>query len=112
MFRVLNNLCRNAVQAIESQGLQAVGEVVVEARREGLRSIIEVRDTGPGVSNAARARLFQAFGGSARKDGSGLGLAISAELVGAHGGTLVLLDVPRGAAFRIEIPDRGTAPPN
>lgn len=112
MFRVLNNLCRNAVQAIESQGPQAVGEVVVEARREGLRSIIEVRDTGPGVSNAARARLFQAFGGSARKNGSGLGLAISAELVRAHGGTLVLLDVPKGAAFRIEIPDRGSAPPN
>ncbi len=109
MFRVLNNLCRNAIQAIESQGPQAVGEVVVEARREGRRAIIEVRDTGPGVSNAARARLFQAFGGSARKDGSGLGLAISAELVRAHGGTLVLLDVPRGAAFRIEIPDRGTA---
>lgn len=109
MFRILNNLCRNAVQAIESQGPEAVGEVVVEARREGLRSIIEVRDTGPGLSSAARERLFQAFGGSARKGGSGLGLAISAELVRAHGGTLDLLEVPRGAAFRIEIPDRATA---
>ena len=109
MFRVLNNLCRNAVQAIESQGSQANGEVTVEARRDGLRSIIEVRDTGPGVSKMARARLFQAFGGSARKGGSGLGLAIAAELVRAHGGTLELLDVPRGAAFRIEIPDRNTS---
>lgn len=111
MFRVFNNLCRNAVQAIESQGPQAAGEVAVEARREGRRSIIEVRDTGPGVSAAARARLFQAFGGSSRKGGSGLGLAIAAELVQAHGGTLVLLDAPQGAAFRIEIPDRGTAAP-
>lgn len=108
MIRILNNLCRNAVQAIESQGPQAIGEVVVAARREGLRSIIDVRDTGPGISNEAKARLFQAFSGSARRGGSGLGLAIASELVRAHGGTLVLLDVPRGAAFRIEIPDRGT----
>ncbi|MCL4767555.1 MAG: HAMP domain-containing histidine kinase [Hyphomicrobiaceae bacterium] len=111
MFRVLNNLCRNAVQAIESQGPQTSGEVAVEARREGRRSVIDVRDSGPGVSGEARARLFQAFGGSARKGGSGLGLAIASELVQAHGGTLVLLDAPRGAAFRIEIPDRGTAAP-
>jgi len=112
MFRVLNNICRNAVQAIESQGPQAAGEVVVEARREGLRSIITVRDTGPGLSAEARARLFQAFGSSARNGGSGLGLAIAAELVRAHGGTIELLDVPKGAVFRIEIPDRGTGTRN
>lgn len=106
MIRILNNLCRNAVQAIESQGPQSVGEVSVEARRENLKAIIEVRDTGPGISIEARGQLFQAFGSSARKGGSGLGLAIASELVRAHGGGLVLLDVPRGAAFRIEIPDR------
>lgn len=109
MFRVLNNICRNAIQAIESQGTYAAGEVIVEARREGLRSIIEVRDTGPGLSPEARTRLFQAFGSSARNGGSGLGLAIAAELVRAHGGTLELLDAAKGAAFRIDIPDRATA---
>lgn len=109
MFRVLNNLCRNAIQAIESQGPHAKGEVVVEARREGLRSIIEVHDTGPGLSPEARARLFQAFGSSARNGGSGLGLAIAAELVRAHGGTLEAIDAAKGAAFRIAIPDRATA---
>ncbi len=108
MFRILNNICRNAAQAIESQGPQSAGEVVIEARREGLRSIIEVRDTGPGLSPQARARLFQAFSSSARSGGSGLGLAIAAELVRAHGGSIELLDAPKGAAFRIEIPDRGT----
>lgn len=109
MFRVLNNLCRNAIQAIESLGPPVQGEVAVEARREGLRSIVVVRDTGPGLSPEARARLFQAFGSSARNGGSGLGLAIAAELVRAHGGRLELLDVAKGAAFRIEIPDRATA---
>ncbi len=108
MFRVLNNLCRNAIQAIESLGPNAQGEIVVEARREALRSIIEVRDTGPGLSLEARSRLFQAFGSSARNGGSGLGLAIAAELVRAHGGTIELVDVETGAAFRIAIPDRAT----
>lgn len=112
MFRVLNNLCRNAIQAIESQGPQSAGDITVDARREGLRSIIEVRDTGPGLSPEARARLFQAFGSSARDGGSGLGLAIAAELVRAHGGTLELLDSAKGAAFRIDIPDRATAAVN
>ncbi len=106
MFRILNNLCRNAVQAIEGMGPGVIGEVSVEAHRDNGLSIIEVRDTGPGVPEALRARLFQAFGTSARKGGSGLGLAIVAELVRSHGGTLVLLDVPKGSAFRIEIPDR------
>ncbi|MGE8940418.1 sensor histidine kinase [Leptospira interrogans] len=106
MVRVLNNLCRNAVQAIEGMGPGVIGEVSVSAERLNGRSIIEVRDTGPGIPEATRARLFQAFGSSARKGGSGLGLAIAAELVRAHGGSLTLLDVARGTAFRIEIPDR------
>ena len=62
-------------------------------------------------SRPARARttLFQAFQTSNRKGGSGLGLAISAELAAAHGGSLRLLDTPKGAAFRLEIPDRTVA---
>ena len=106
MVRVLNNLCRNAVHAIEGMGPGVIGEVSVSAERLNGRSIIEVRDTGPGIPEATRARLFQAFGSSARKGGSGLGLAIAAELVRAHGGSLTLLDVAHGTAFRIEIPDR------
>jgi signal transduction histidine kinase len=86
-----------------------IGEVSVSAQRLNGRSIIEVRDTGPGIPEATRARLFQAFGSSARKGGSGLGLAIAAELVRAHGGSLTLLDVAHGTAFRIEIPDRAVA---
>ena len=54
----------------------------------------------------ARAHLFEAFQGSARKGGTGLGLAIAAELVRAHGGTIELADGGRGATFRLTIPDR------
>ena len=68
--------------------------------------VIEVSDTGPGVSERARAHLFEAFQGSTRPGGSGLGLAIAAELVRAHGGEIRLVDGTIGATFRIIIPDR------
>ncbi len=107
LFRILTNLGRNAIQAIESQGDNAHGKINVKAWREGRRVFVEVRDNGPGVPPKARANLFVAFQGSSRKGGTGLGLAIASELVAAHGGTLRLLDTAEGAAFLIELPDRG-----
>jgi signal transduction histidine kinase len=104
LFRVLSNLCRNAVQALESEGGRA-GEIMVLARREGAVTIIEVADTGPGVPERARANLFKAFQSVARKDGTGLGLAIAAELVQAHGGQIDLVGNDGGATFRVTIPD-------
>jgi signal transduction histidine kinase len=106
LFRVLNNLTRNAVQAIESQGETKEGEIRVKAWRDGRKVFIEMSDNGPGVPEQARANLFRAFQASARKDGSGLGLAIASELVGVHGGKLELLDTGIGATFLIELPDR------
>jgi signal transduction histidine kinase len=58
------------------------------------------------VPERARAHLFQAFQGSARKGGTGLGLAVARELVTAHGGSIRLRDTQKGATFEIEIPDR------
>jgi signal transduction histidine kinase len=104
LFRILTNLCRNAVQALESESSSA-GEIVVAARREGAVTIIEVADTGPGVPERARAHLFKAFQSVARKGGTGLGLAIAAELVQAHGGEIDLIGSESGATFRVTIPD-------
>jgi len=104
LYRVLSNLCRNAVQALESDAGRA-GEIMVVARREGAVAIVEVVDTGPGVPEKARERLFQAFQSVARKGGSGLGLAIAAELVQAHGGQITLASNKGGATFRVTIPD-------
>ncbi len=111
LFRVLVNLCRNAVQALEGEGDSLnPRNLTVEARRDGGVVTIRVRDTGPGVPERARAHLFQAFQGSARPGGTGLGLAIAAELVRAHGGTIRLLEPERpGAVFEIVIPDRPLA---
>lgn len=105
LYRVLSNLCRNALQAIEQ--LDTVrGTIRVVGNRDGRRVTIEVADDGPGVPQKARAHLFQAFQGSARAGGTGLGLAVAYELITAHGGTIRLLDTIRGTTFLIEIPDR------
>lgn len=113
LYRILTNLVRNAVQAIEAngsvvKGAAGKGLVSVAADRDGPLVRVRVADDGPGVPPKARAHLFQAFQGSVRKGGTGLGLAISAELAAAHGGSLQLLDTPTGAVFEIKIPDRST----
>jgi signal transduction histidine kinase len=111
LFRVLSNLTRNAVQAIESQGEHVKGEVKVKAWRDGRRVFIEVGDDGPGIPKAARDNLFRAFQGT-RKGGTGLGLVVAAELIAAHGGSLRLLPPKgKGTIFHIELPDRGTEAP-
>ena len=109
LFRVLSNLTRNALQAIEQQeGARAGGRIKVTGARNGKHVTIEVSDNGPGVPEKARAHLFQAFQGSARKGGTGLGLAVAQELINAHGGVIRLRNSDRGATFELEIPDRGS----
>lgn len=102
--RVLVNLVRNAIQALA----KAPGEkrVTITARREDGVALLSVHDTGPGVPERARAHLFEPFTGSARSGGTGLGLPICAEILRLHGGSIVLDDAPRGACFRITLPDR------
>ncbi len=110
IFRVIHNLCRNAVQALSSfdpQDASMVRRITVSAHRVGSVVSITIDDTGPGMPRKARENLFSAFRGSARSGGTGLGLVIARELVLAHGGTIALVEKPGpGTQFRIEIPDR------
>ncbi len=109
LHRILTNLCRNARQALESNPPQEGGKIHIKAWREKRRVIIELRDNGPGIPQKDRENLFQAFQSTHKKGGSGLGLAIAHELTAAHGGRLEFLETDRGAAFRLDIPDRGTS---
>lgn len=84
--QVLDNLLRNAVEASPPGGA-----VEVEVRG----AVIEVRDRGPGIPAALRARLYQPFT-TTKPGGTGLGLAVSARFVRALGGTLSHLDRPGG----------------
>ena len=96
------------MQALESRDTRDPGrdQIRITGRREGAVAVIEVSDTGPGVSQKAREHLFEAFQSSTRTGGSGLGLVIAAELVRAHGGEIRLVDGTIGATLRLTIPDR------
>jgi len=108
MLRVLINIARNAIQALETRAPNEPSrdQIRITGRREGAVAVLELSDTGPGLSEKARTNIFKAFSSSARAGGTGLGLAISAELVLAHGGEIRLVDGTIGATFRITIPDR------
>lgn len=107
IFRVLLNLVRNAMQALEAVPDEAlVCRIQVSAEREGRTVVIRVADTGPGVPASVKATLFRAFQSAARSGGTGLGLAIAAELTRAHGGSVRLEEAGAGATFRIDWPDR------
>lgn len=107
LFRVVHNICRNAVEALsQAQGVER-RQVLVSGIRTGSVVSITIDDTGPGMPPKARENLFAAFRGSARSGGTGLGLAIARELVLAHGGTIALVEkATPGTLFRIELPDR------
>ncbi|WP_237151943.1 ATP-binding protein [Oryzibacter oryziterrae] len=110
LFRVLLNLTRNSVQALEQTADSAmVKRMTISGSREGSVVRIRVADTGPGLPEKTRETLFKPFQGSVRPGGTGLGLAIAAELIRAHGGTIVALENQPGATFEIEIPDRSAS---
>ena len=103
--QVLINLVGNAVK-FTSQGGVTIRLGVKQ--NGGLRLVIEVEDTGPGIEPEDQKRLFQPFvqleqGGT--RTGTGLGLAISRQFVQLMGGAIgVESTVGKGSIFRIELP--------
>jgi signal transduction histidine kinase len=84
LHQILANLVRNAAEA-QPEG----GEIRVAARRDARGVTIRVEDSGPGLSEAARQRLFQPFF-TTKTTGTGLGLAVSKRLARQLGGELEL----------------------
>jgi signal transduction histidine kinase len=103
LFRVLMNLGRNALQALDEGG----GLISISAWPERDHLAIEIADTGKGIPGEARSHLFEAFSGSARPGGTGLGLPIAREIMRAHGGDIELAHSGNdGTAFRLILPGR------
>ncbi|WP_426325280.1 sensor histidine kinase [Microbacterium sp. E-13] len=100
--QVVDNLVSNAI-AYNKDG----GTVFVGTTTDGASSWILVRDTGVGISEEDRSRLFQRYykAGGERRAGTGLGLAITRDIVRAHGGELGLHSAPGvGSTFIVKIP--------
>ena len=101
--QVLLNLICNAIRHTPAGGKVAVTTwgVTCDGR---LRAVVEVSDTGCGISEAAMERVFEA-GFSAQGDTPGLGLAVCKRIVEAHGGEIrVRSRVGGGSTFELEFP--------
>jgi signal transduction histidine kinase/ligand-binding sensor domain-containing protein/ActR/RegA family two-component response regulator len=100
--QVLFNLVNNAVKFTEH------GSIGIHVGWLDGYLWLDVTDTGPGISESSRARLFRRFEqdeGPQRSIGSGLGLAICNELVGLMGGSIALEStVGEGSTFRVRLP--------
>ncbi|MFN2443634.1 MAG: ATP-binding protein [Thermoanaerobaculia bacterium] len=96
--RALINLLDNAIDATDA------GTISIAARIDERALVIEVRDTGRGVDEGDRDKLFLPYF-STKRSGTGLGLAIVHRIVHDHDGTIAVHEnQPRGTRFLITIP--------
>jgi PAS domain S-box-containing protein len=97
--RILTNLITNALQAMPDGG-----KLTIAASRKQDEVQISVQDTGPGISDENKAKIFQPLF-STKAKGQGLGLAVVKRLVEAHNGTITFdSEIGKGTTFTIAIP--------
>jgi two-component system sensor histidine kinase GlrK len=102
---LVDNLISNAIKFSPESG-----RLRVRAEKRGEQIIIEVADSGPGIPEAERRRIFDAFyqgtfSGNGHVRGTGLGLSIAREYAQAHGGYIEVIDSEdRGACLRVVLP--------
>ncbi len=101
---LLRNLVDNAVRYTPEGG-----RVDVLVNSSGPDALLEVADTGPGISTEERGRVFDRFfrGAGVEQPGSGLGLAIVKRVAERHGGSVTLADGEGGRGLRVTVRLRG-----
>lgn len=98
--RVFHNLLNNACDAMPDGGKIYLRFVVTDTS-----VITEIEDTGPGIPEELKDRLFQPFATHGKAAGTGLGLSICKRIVEAHGGQVRHVERPgKGAIFAVELP--------
>ena len=110
--RIVENLSRNAVQALVSEREQCARPAAIRfaaIRTSAAEALIEISDSGPGFPDGKIDHIFEPFHRSTRNGGSGLGLAIAKDLVNRNGGSIRLapaepIDFYCGARFLITLP--------
>jgi len=99
--RALANLIDNAAEAMQGSLLRVL---TIESGYNEEAAEISISDTGHGLTDEIRERLFLPFY-STKQRGTGLGLSIAAKIAQEHGGTLSAeSNVPKGARFLLRLP--------
>ena len=99
---MLANLIFNAVDAMPEGGT-----ITVLARAEGSDVVLEVADTGTGMTDEIRQRCLEPFFSTKGKHGTGLGLSLVHSTIERHGGTLTIASEPgRGSTFIVRLPSQ------
>ena len=96
--QVLMNVIKNAIEAIDRDG-----RIEIDARRDGALVVLSVSDTGVGLTDEVKARLFTPFYTS-KKQGQGIGLTLVKEILTQHGFGFSLERVNDTTRFRIDMP--------
>ena len=101
--RALANLIDNAAEAMQGSLLRVLG-LETSLSEDGAAVEVQVSDTGHGLTDEIRERLFLPFY-STKQRGTGLGLSIAAKIVQEHGGSLrAESNSPKGARFLLRLP--------
>jgi len=98
------NLLVNAAQSIPA-GDASSNRIHVATHQDGDAVIVDIEDTGGGMSKTQLSRIFEPFFTTKTEEGTGLGLPICRDIVAEHGGRLdVESEVGRGSRFTVRLP--------
>ncbi len=99
LFEVLNNLIKNAIEALDEEGL-----LLIVAKKTEEHISIAIQDTGPGIDPSAEGQLYTPYF-STKATGTGLGLVIVKKLVGEYSGELQYnTRLGKGTTFSVHFP--------
>ncbi len=98
--RVIVNLAKNAMEAIDHDG-----KIVISSYADEMHAYISIEDNGPGIPSHIEKTLFDAFVTSGKKGGTGLGLSIVKKIIDEHRASITWHAVePHGTAFVMAFP--------
>lgn len=104
IVQALVNMLTNAAEAIDG-GAYDRHRIVVSTRQRGDRVVIGVTDTGTGIGEEHRDRIFMpGFTTKAHQGGMGLGLSVCKRVAEEHGGTLEVHHLDSGTRFELVLP--------
>ena len=105
LHMVASNLISNAISACTQNPTADCTQIVLSARIEDSKLVVEVTDTGKGMSDEVKKNLFKKFYSTKGAKGTGLGLLVSKKIVEENGGTIDFeSEVGMGTKFIVQLP--------